>query len=156
MRQHRTRRTGWTVGVALLLLVLSPVAGRGEKRYGADRFDVRIRLEADGSTRVTETVVFRLEGGTFTQVARELSRRRTDGIEVVAARLDGAAVGIGRHAGDRRLDVSRRDNGLSSQARRAPRWSWATSGQSTASRTAGSARARRRRGSPQPAPWGHG
>lgn len=112
MRRRQAARTGWILGVALLLLWLIPGSARGDKRYDADRFDVQVRLDADGTTQVTETVVFRFEGGTFTQVSRVLPLRQTDGIEVLAAGLDEAAVGVGRDAGDRRLEVSRKDNRL--------------------------------------------
>ena len=99
-----------TIAAVVLLLLLAPGHASADKRYDANRFDVRISLQADGTTRVTETVEFRFEGGTFTQVTRELPLRRTDGIQVLGADLDGEAVAIGRDAGDRRLEVSRREN----------------------------------------------
>ncbi len=116
MASGRHRRLGWT-GCRLLLLLLPllmllPASAFGAKQYEAERFDVQLRLQDDGTAIVTETVVFRFEGGTFTRVTREVPLRRTDGIEVVEARLDDEIVGRGRGAGPTRLEVSRHDNDL--------------------------------------------
>lgn len=111
MRRSGTGRPPWLVGAALLLWVLSGGIAQAEKRYDADRFDVQIRLRSDGTTQVTETVAFRFEGGTFTHVTRDLPLRRTDGIEVVSADMDGTATLPGGN-GATRLETSRRDNRL--------------------------------------------
>jgi hypothetical protein len=112
MRALRQGRLRWTGGTVLLLLLLAPAGAHGEKRYEAERFDVRVRLQEDGTTIVTETVIFRFEGGTFTQVTRELPLRRTDGIDVLEGGLDDVALGRGREAGPTRLEVSRHDSDL--------------------------------------------
>jgi hypothetical protein len=65
------------------------------KTYSADRFDVAIRLLPGGSMDVTETVVFRFEEGTFHSVHREIPQRRTDGIQVVRATMDGRELPFG-------------------------------------------------------------
>lgn len=76
---------------ALLLVVLSAAAAEA-KEYRAERFDSRVRVNADGSLHVTETVVFRFDSGTFTHVFRQIPARRTDGIDILSARIDGRAV----------------------------------------------------------------
>lgn len=110
MTRPQLRRL-WTVLGAVVLLSCLTTNASAAKRYQADRFDVRISLEADGSVRVTESVVFRFEGGTYTRVTRELPLRRTDGIRVVQATMDRAEVAIGRR-GERRLETSRGDGRL--------------------------------------------
>ena len=81
----------------LLLLVAAPAAA--EKTYSAQRFDARLRILPDGAMEVVETIVFRFESGTFQHVFRELSRRRTDGIEIVSAEMDGRALAFGKESG---------------------------------------------------------
>lgn len=85
---------------ALLLAVLVslPAPGFAAKRYTADRFDVAIRMMPDGALRISETVVFRFEGGPFTFVFRDLSASRTDGISVERITIDGSDVT--RHSAD--------------------------------------------------------
>lgn len=112
MKARRRWRLGWTGGAVLLLWLLAPAAASGEKRYEAERFDVQVRLQDDGTTVVTETLVFRFEGGTFTRVSRELPLRKTDGIEVIEGSLDDVRLGSGRESGPMRLEVSRHDSDL--------------------------------------------
>ena len=81
----------------LLLLVAAPAAA--EKTYSAERFDARLRILPDGAMEVVETVVFRFESGTFQYVFRDLSRRRTDDIEIVSAEMDGRALAFGNESG---------------------------------------------------------
>jgi hypothetical protein len=73
MKTHRL-----AVPLLLLLATAVPAAARS---YAADRFDVDSELRADGSQQLSETVVFRFEGGPFTWVAREMPSRRVDAIE---------------------------------------------------------------------------
>ena len=68
------------------------MAGTGiaeAKSYSAERFDSRIRVVDGGALEVTETVTFRFESGTFSRVFRDIPRRRTDGIEILRASMDG-------------------------------------------------------------------
>ena len=68
------------------------VAGTGiaeAKSYSAERFDSRIRVVDGGALEVTETLTFRFESGTFSRVFRDIPRRRTDGIEILRASMDG-------------------------------------------------------------------
>ena len=91
MRSARSR----LILAALLgctLLAASPAHG---KSYSAERFDSSIRVLPGGILEVTETVVFRFEDGTFTEVFREIPTRRTDGIEIVRAELQGKHLPVG-------------------------------------------------------------
>jgi len=65
----------------IAVVTLSIVPEAAARTYAAERFDSRIRILPNGSIEVVETVVFRFEGE-FKYVYRELSRRRTDDIEV--------------------------------------------------------------------------
>jgi hypothetical protein len=69
------------------------------KSYSADRFDATVRVLPDGTLDVTETVVFRFESGTFREVFREIPVRRTDGIEVVRAEMEGDPLPFGTESG---------------------------------------------------------
>ena len=80
----------------LALMVAVPAAA---KTYSAERFDARIRILPSGALEIVETVVFRFEGGTFDHVFRDLSRRRTDDIEVISAEMDGRELPFGNESG---------------------------------------------------------
>ena len=69
------------------------------KSYSADRFDSTVRVLPDGTLEVTETVVFRFQDGTFREVFREIPTRRTDGIEVVRAEMQGEPLPFGTEIG---------------------------------------------------------
>jgi hypothetical protein len=73
--------------VAVMLIV--PASVLAGKDYVAERFDVDIILNTDGSMLVTETIAFRFMGGPFTYVYRDLDKTRTDGISFISAELDG-------------------------------------------------------------------
>ncbi len=70
-----------------------------EKSYSADRFDVDVVVQEDGSLRVTETVVFTFVGEPFTFVFRELPTDHTDGITDIVAAVDGRPYPVGTNAG---------------------------------------------------------
>jgi hypothetical protein len=91
----------------IAILALSIVPEAAAKTYSAERFDSRIRILDEGSIEVVETVVFRFEGE-FTHVYRELSRRRTDDIEIVSAEMDGRTLPFGNGSGQ--VEVRRRSN----------------------------------------------
>ena len=80
----------------LLALVIAAPAAAASKRYSAERFDAKIRVLEAGAIEVTETVVFRFEGGPFKEVYRELPRRRTDAIEIISANMDGRTLETGK------------------------------------------------------------
>jgi hypothetical protein len=86
--------------VLLFVLGLLLLGGAAEaKTYSAERFDSYIRMLADGAIEVTETVVFRFDDGTFTYVFREIPRRRTNGIEILQATMDGRELPVGTEPG---------------------------------------------------------
>ena len=91
---------------ALVALVATPVFA--DNRYSADRYDSRIEFVDGGAIRVIETIAIRFEQGTFTQFYRAIPVRRTDGINIVSARMDGEP--MGEQNGDRGIEVSRSSN----------------------------------------------
>ena len=95
-------RTPLRPGALRVVLSAALIAGaaaiaplEAAKSYSAERFDSRVRVMAGGAVEVTETVAFRFESGTFDHVFRDIPVRRTDGIEIVAASLDGRPFPIG-------------------------------------------------------------
>ena len=76
------------------------------KEYSAERFDSEIEVQRGGTLRVTETVRLRFEEGTFTEFFREIPTRRTDGIEIVSAAMDGTVFTPG--AGPGHVEIRRR------------------------------------------------
>jgi hypothetical protein len=87
----------------LALAIAAPAAAAG-KSYSAERYDSTIRVLDAGTIEVVETVVFRFEGGPFKEVFRELPRRRTDGIEIVSAEMDGRRLTVGDELSVRNRD----------------------------------------------------
>ncbi|MCX7755024.1 MAG: DUF2207 domain-containing protein, partial [Anaerolineales bacterium] len=71
--------------------------------YRAERFDVQLDLLPGGEMLVTETVVFRFEGGPFTYAFREISANRTDGLTFLDASMDGVVLPQG--AGEGQVEV---------------------------------------------------
>ena len=97
--------------LSVLTLVTLPVAAPAAANdYKAERFDARIEVLHGGSLRVTETIVFRFEEGTFKKVERVIPTRRTDGVELVSASMD--TVPFTRGTGVGQVDVSRKEGGL--------------------------------------------
>jgi uncharacterized protein (TIGR04222 family) len=96
-----------------LLLVVAVTCALPEaadaKDYTAQRFDVSIRALDDGSIQVTETVRMTFEGGPFTYLSREIPLRRTDGIDILGASMDGRVLARGTDPGqfDVRIKESR-------------------------------------------------
>ena len=83
----------------LLLAALFTTPSLAGKAYRAERFDVQLDLQPGGEMLVTETVVFRFEGGPFTYAFREVSARRTDGLTFLEASMDGVLLPQGTQAG---------------------------------------------------------
>jgi hypothetical protein len=71
----------------LILIAVKPALAA--KTYRAEHFDVQFELQPDGSAFVTETVVFRFEGGPFTYAFREIDQTETDGVTFLEASMDG-------------------------------------------------------------------
>jgi hypothetical protein len=104
--------------LASLLVLIAAVPAAAAKSYSAERFDSHIRVLPGGAIEVVETVVFRFEGGPFDHVFRNIPTRRTDGIEIVGAEMDGRALAFGKAAGQ--VEVSR-DSMVKVRWRFAPR-----------------------------------
>jgi hypothetical protein len=85
--------------IAALLVLMSAVPAAA-KTYVVDRFDARIRVLPGGAIEVTETVVFAFQEGSFDHVFREIPIRRTDGIEIVSASMDGRNLAFGTRTGE--------------------------------------------------------
>src|SRR5919106_4784496 len=79
------------------LFLASPVLAA--KTYRAERFDIQIDLEGNGSAVITETVEFRFEGDPFTFAFREISATETDGLTFLDASMDGVPMSQGTEAG---------------------------------------------------------
>jgi len=94
----------------LTLVALAVAVPAAANDYKAERFDARVEVLQGGSLRVTETIVFRFEEGTFKNVERVIPTRRTDGVEFVSASMD--AVPFTRGTGVGQVNVSRKDGGL--------------------------------------------
>jgi hypothetical protein len=82
---------------SLVLPAMAAAAGPGD--YVARRFDVGIKVLSGGSLDVTETITFDFQSGTFQRVWRDIPASRTDGIEVIEARMDGNLVTRGEGPG---------------------------------------------------------
>jgi hypothetical protein len=107
----RNARTRWLLTFAALTASIFLFAASAyAKSYTAERFDSLVRVLPDGTLDVTERVVFRFEDGTFREVFREIPLRRTDGIEVVGAEIQGRRLPFGNETGT--AEVVRRSNSL--------------------------------------------
>jgi hypothetical protein len=95
------------VFVVTLALAITggPAIGAG-KSYDAERFDVHASVARDGSLLVEEIVTFRFSGGPFTYAYREIPARRTDGVDVLSAAIDGATLQPGTGPGQ--FEIQRR------------------------------------------------
>ena len=103
MRHHLRRLIA---SCACLFGLVASTAPAEAKSYSADRFDAIVRVLPDGTLDVTETVVFRFEDGPFREVFREIPTRRTDGIDVVRAEMQGEPLPFGHESGT--VEVRRR------------------------------------------------
>ena len=83
--------------LCLTLIMFSPALA--EKSYLAERYDVTIAVQPDGTLNITETIVFRFTGGPFTYVFRELAFNNLDEIDNIQASLDGQALPEGTQPG---------------------------------------------------------
>lgn len=90
--------------VFLLLVALFTTSALAGKTYRAEHFDVQLDLQPGGEMLVSETVVFRFDGGPFTYAFREVSARGTDGLTFLEASMDGVPLPQG--AGDGQVEVT--------------------------------------------------
>ena len=75
------------------------------KSYRAERFDVLIDIQENGSAIITETVEFRFEGDPFTFAFREISAAETDGVTFLDASMHGVSMSQGTQAGQVEVDA---------------------------------------------------
>ena len=94
-----TRKILLTLLIVLILTAFAVNPVLAAKDYRAERFDVQFDLQPDGSALVTETVVFRFEGGPFTYAFREIDPTETDGVTFIEASMDGMEMPLGTQAG---------------------------------------------------------
>ena len=104
--RDRAGHTAWRVAAAILLIALVPSAAAAAD-YMARRFDVAAIVTGAGALEVTETIVFDFQSGTFERVWRDIPVARTDGIEILEARMDGVVFPPGKGPG--RIEVSGRN-----------------------------------------------
>ena len=91
----------------LVAIVASPASAA--KDYRAERFHARIVVEPGGSIVVTETIRFVFGADSFTYVYRELTGRKTDGITILVATMDGQPMARGTQPGE--YELKKTDNG---------------------------------------------
>lgn len=92
---------------AVALFIAAAAEAAAAKSYSAERLDSVVRVLPDGSLDVTETLVLRFTEGTFREVFREVPARRTDGVTIVRAEMDGEVMPFGDELGT--VEVRRRD-----------------------------------------------
>jgi hypothetical protein len=98
----------WVAALCLTLIIFSPALA--EKSYLAERFDVSIAVQPDGTLNISETIVFRFTGGPYTYVFRELAFNNLDEIENIQASLDGQALGQGTQPGQVEITTGQQTN----------------------------------------------
>lgn len=103
-----TRKLSVTLALVLLLSLFLATPASAEKSYYAERFDVQIDLQEDGSAIVTETVEFRFSGDPFTFAFREVSAAETDGVTFLDASMDGVPMPLGTGAGQVEVEAGKR------------------------------------------------
>jgi hypothetical protein len=102
------RRVTILVSVLTAVLAAAAVPAIAAKSYRAEHYHSRVVVEPGGSILVTETVRFEFGPDTFTSVYRELPSRRTDGLTVLEATIDGVPMERGKGAGQ--FEVRRDDD----------------------------------------------
>jgi hypothetical protein len=93
------RKLSITVLLVLMAAFFAAIPVQAEKSYYAERFDVYIDIQEDGSAIITETVDFDFEGDPFTFAFREISAEETDGLTFLDASMDGVPMPPGTQAG---------------------------------------------------------
>jgi hypothetical protein len=94
---HRRIYTAFMILVISLLITTPAFAA---KTYHAERFDVQIDIQENGSALITETVEFQFLGDPFMFVFREISARNTDGVTFLDASMNGVPMSQGTQAGE--------------------------------------------------------
>lgn len=73
----------------LACLLIPSASARAAQEYLAERFDVQINVQPDGTLLVSETVQFRFSGDPFTFVFRDLAYTELDAIDQIEPYMDG-------------------------------------------------------------------
>ena len=102
------RRPAILVAVIAAVITAAAIPVLAAKSYRAERFHSRIVVEPGGSILVTETVRFEFGPDSFTYVYRDLPNRKTDGLTILSATMDGVPMERGKAAGQ--YEVKREDN----------------------------------------------
>ncbi len=102
------RRIAILVSVVAAVLAAAVLPAGAAKPYRAERFHSQVAVEPGGAIVVTETIRFAFGPESFTYVYRELPSRRTDGLTILEASMDGVPMERGKGAGQ--FEVKRNDN----------------------------------------------
>ena len=81
-----TRKLSITFTIILLFSLFFATPALAAKSYYAERFDVQIDIQENGSAIITETVEFHFSGDPFTFAFREIST--SNGAKIIAAIRD--------------------------------------------------------------------
>jgi hypothetical protein len=102
------RRVTVLAAVISAVLAAAVIPAVAAKSYRAEHYHSRVVVEPGGSLLVTETVRFSFGPEAFTYVFRELRSRRTDGLTIIEATMDGGSMGRGKGPGQ--FEVRRDDD----------------------------------------------
>ena len=102
------RRLFITFTLILLMSLFLATPASAAKSYHAERFDVNIDIQENGSAIITETVEFHFSGDPFTFAFREISATETDGITFLDASMDGFLMPPGTQAGQVEVEAGNR------------------------------------------------
>jgi uncharacterized protein (TIGR04222 family) len=94
-----TRKLSTTGLILVLTFLFTVIPVQAEKSYYAERFDVHIDVQENGSAIITETVDFHFEGDPFKYAFREIAATETDGLTFLDASMDGVPMQQGTQAG---------------------------------------------------------
>lgn len=94
-----TQKFSFTIILVLLASLFVTLPALAAKSYYAERFDVQIDIQGNGSALVTETVELHFSGDPFTYAFRNIATTNTDGITFLDASIDGTAMPQGTQAG---------------------------------------------------------
>jgi hypothetical protein len=104
----RVRRPAILAGIIAAVITAAAIPAIAAKPYRAERFHSRIVVEPGGSILVTETVRFEFGPDSFTYVYRDLPTRKTDGLTILSATMDGMPMERGKAPGQ--YELKREDN----------------------------------------------
>jgi len=97
------RRLAILASVVASVLAAAVPPAAAAKSYRAEHFHSRVVVEPGGSIVVTETIRFAFGPDQFTYVYRELPSRRTDGLTILDASMDGVPMERGKSPGQYEL-----------------------------------------------------